>query len=47
MDAMTLNESNLAEVNVEACIGCGVCTHACPTDAIGLKVVRTADFIPA
>ncbi|HUH65137.1 MAG TPA: 4Fe-4S binding protein [Syntrophales bacterium] len=47
MDAISLNEANVAEVNDAACIGCGVCTHVCPVDAIVLRVVRQEDFIPS
>jgi Fe-S-cluster-containing hydrogenase component 2 len=46
MDAITMNDANVAQVNGEACIGCGVCTNVCPMDAIHLKVVRGEDFIP-
>lgn len=47
MDAITLNTSDVAEVNANSCIGCGVCTRVCPTDAVFLRVVRQEDFIPS
>jgi len=46
MDAIKMNDANVAEVRAEACIGCGVCTHVCPVGAIHLKVIRAEDFIP-
>ena len=47
MDAITLNTSNVAEVNADSCIGCGVCTRVCPAEAVLLRVVRQEDFIPS
>jgi ferredoxin len=47
MDAITLNTSNVAEVNADSCIGCGVCTRLCPAEAVLLRVVRQEDFIPS
>jgi heterodisulfide reductase subunit A-like polyferredoxin len=47
MGAINIDEQNIAMIDAEACIGCGVCTHVCPTDAISLTVVRQEDFIPA
>jgi Pyruvate/2-oxoacid:ferredoxin oxidoreductase delta subunit len=44
-DALSVND-DLAFVNVEKCLGCGVCTVSCPTEAIKLKEVRAADFVP-
>jgi Fe-S-cluster-containing hydrogenase component 2 len=44
-DALAMN-GELAFVNAEKCLGCGVCTVSCPTEAIKLKEVRTADFVP-
>ena len=35
MDAISENE-DIYKVVDELCIGCGVCTIACPTDAISL-----------
>ena len=31
-----LNDDNKAERNAEWCIGCGVCAHFCPENAISL-----------
>jgi NAD-dependent dihydropyrimidine dehydrogenase PreA subunit len=45
-DAIAVND-NLAVVNGEKCMGCGVCTVSCPTEALRLKEVRPADFVPA
>jgi len=45
-DAIAVND-NLAVVNAEKCLGCGVCTVSCPTEALRLKEVRAADFVPA
>jgi ferredoxin len=47
MDAISIDEQNIAMIDAEACIGCGVCTHVCPADAISLISVRQEDFIPA
>jgi len=44
-DAIVVND-NLAVVDAEKCMGCGVCTVSCPTKALRLKEVRTADFVP-
>jgi Pyruvate/2-oxoacid:ferredoxin oxidoreductase delta subunit/predicted transcriptional regulator len=44
-DAIVVND-NLAVVNAERCMGCGVCTVSCPTEALRLKEVRPADFVP-
>jgi len=47
MGVITIDEQNIAMIDAEACIGCGVCTHVCPTDTISLKAVRQEDFIPS
>lgn len=44
-DALAVN-NDLAAVNPEKCMGCGVCTVSCPTEALRLKEVRPADFVP-
>jgi len=36
VDAIELNDSDVAEVNTEYCFGCGVCAHFCPENAITL-----------
>ena len=36
VDAIELNDSDVAEVNAEYCLGCGVCAHFCPENAITL-----------
>jgi ferredoxin len=46
MEAISLNDHDVAVVNAETCIGCGVCTHVCAPGAIRLIVVRNQDFIP-
>ncbi|NVM53842.1 MAG: 4Fe-4S binding protein, partial [Candidatus Helarchaeota archaeon] len=35
-----------AEVNEEQCIGCGVCAHFCPENAISLKGGQRRVFVP-
>jgi len=44
-DALFLN-GDVADVDTEKCLGCGVCTVVCPTEALKLKEVRSADFVP-
>ncbi len=39
-------ENDLAVIKTENCLGCGACTVTCPTEAIKLKEVRPADFVP-
>jgi ferredoxin len=38
---------NVMRVIPEKCMGCGVCQITCPEDAIALKEVRPANFIPS
>jgi ferredoxin/predicted transcriptional regulator len=45
-NAITVKD-NLAMVDPGKCMGCGVCTVSCPTEALRLKEVRPADFVPA
>jgi ferredoxin len=37
MDAIVLNEDNLAQRDENACLGCGVCSRFCPEEAISLQ----------
>ena len=37
MDAITLNEDEVAGISLERCIGCGLCVTTCPTEAMQLK----------
>ncbi len=39
--------AEVMQVLAEKCMGCGLCQITCPEDAISLKAVRPADFIPA
>jgi Fe-S-cluster-containing hydrogenase component 2 len=36
-DAIVLNADNVAERDENACLGCGVCSHFCPEEAISLQ----------
>ena len=45
-DAIVM-ENDLAVIKAENCLGCGVCAVTCPTEAMHLKEVRPADFVPA
>jgi len=46
VDAIELNDSNIAEVNAEYCIGCGVCAHFCPENAIILLEGMRKVYVP-
>ena len=37
MEAISLNDLNLAEIDRELCIGCGNCVYTCSEQAIKLK----------
>jgi len=39
-------DGDLARVKSEICMGCGVCAISCPTEALQMKEVRSADFVP-
>jgi len=39
-------KNNFASVDPEKCLGCGVCTVVCPTEALKLKETRSDDFVP-
>jgi Fe-S-cluster-containing hydrogenase component 2 len=45
-DAISMTK-DLAVVDPTKCLGCGVCTLPCPTEAIRLKEVRSAEYVPA
>jgi Fe-S-cluster-containing dehydrogenase component len=36
MGAIKTNEDELVEINLDRCIGCGLCVAACPEEAIQL-----------
>ncbi len=38
MEAITLNDDDIAVINQDRCIGCGLCVTTCPTEAIKLSV---------
>ncbi|MFZ3044658.1 MAG: 4Fe-4S dicluster domain-containing protein, partial [Desulfatirhabdiaceae bacterium] len=37
MNALTMNDRDLAEINPDRCIGCGLCVTTCPSGALSLK----------
>ncbi|MBW2412509.1 MAG: 4Fe-4S binding protein [Deltaproteobacteria bacterium] len=43
----TENGKEAMNVLADKCMGCGLCQIACPEEAINMKEVRSADFIPA
>ncbi len=46
VDAIELNDSDIAVVNAEYCFGCGVCAHFCPENAITLLEGMRKVYIP-
>ena len=46
VDAIGLNDSDIAEVNAEYCLGCGVCAHFCPENAITLLEGMRKLYVP-
>ncbi|MFQ5485973.1 MAG: 4Fe-4S binding protein, partial [Desulfobacterales bacterium] len=38
MEAVSMNESDIAQVNTDRCIGCGLCVTTCPSEAMSLVV---------
>ena len=46
IDAIQLNDDNIAEVNPKYCIGCGVCAHFCSENAISLLEGMRKVYIP-
>ena len=46
MEAIELEE-NIANVDENRCIGCGVCVHHCPEDAMNLERTGNREvFVP-
>ncbi len=37
MDAITIGDEDVSEVDENICLGCGVCVATCPTEAIALE----------
>ncbi|MFX1302045.1 MAG: ATP-binding protein [Promethearchaeota archaeon] len=46
VDAIKLNDDNIAEVNTKYCIGCGICAHFCSENAISLLEGMRKVYIP-
>lgn len=46
VDAIELNDSDIAVVNAEYCFGCGVCAHFCPENAITLLEGMRKVYVP-
>lgn len=44
--ALSMQDDHV-QVSAENCLGCGVCTVVCPTQALKLKETRSVDFVPA
>ncbi|MFX1587151.1 MAG: 4Fe-4S dicluster domain-containing protein, partial [Promethearchaeota archaeon] len=44
--AIELNDDDKAERNSDWCIGCGVCVHFCPENAISLKEGMRKVYVP-
>jgi electron transport complex protein RnfB len=38
MEAIAVNEDEVAEINPDRCIGCGLCVTTCPTNALRLEL---------
>jgi Fe-S-cluster-containing hydrogenase component 2 len=47
MDAITISGEGIAQVNMERCIGCGLCVTACSTKSIILNPKMTKRIPPA
>jgi Fe-S-cluster-containing hydrogenase component 2 len=45
MDALTI-EDDIAVLDAERCIGCGVCVSVCPTGALRLELREGAPVPP-
>jgi Fe-S-cluster-containing hydrogenase component 2 len=37
MDALSMGEEDVPVVNLDRCIGCGVCATGCPEEAIAME----------
>ena len=46
MQAIAVGDEGVAEVNEELCIGCGVCTLTCDTEAVDLIQREAAEPPP-
>ena len=47
VDAITVGDNELSDVNAKKCLGCGLCAAGCPNEALTMTEVRKPDFIPA
>ncbi len=46
INAIEINEKNIASVDESLCLGCGICAHFCPEGAIGLLEKPRRVYIP-
>lgn len=38
MDAIVIGATDMAEIDLDRCIGCGLCVNVCPEEAIHLEL---------
>lgn len=44
--AISIDGDETASVDLERCMGCGLCQVVCPTEAISMREVRDKEFVP-